>query len=84
MEGFKGAEVPPRGGQAILEELPTALARGLEELDVASKPGLERKERKRGGGFLEEGEGFISKPSALPLFPHLQLQIQSDQGQYDS
>lgn len=36
VEGFEGSEIPPRGGKAILEKLPAALARSLEQLYVTS------------------------------------------------
>lgn len=36
MEGFEGPEIPPRGGKAVLQKLPAALARGLEQLYVTS------------------------------------------------
>lgn len=36
VEGFEGSEIPPRGGKAILQKLPAALARGLEQLYVTS------------------------------------------------
>lgn len=36
VEGFEGPEIPPRGGKAVLQKLPTALARGLEQLYVTS------------------------------------------------
>lgn len=36
VEGFEGSEIPPRRGKAILQKLPAALARGLEQLYVTS------------------------------------------------
>lgn len=36
VEGFEGPEVPPCWGKAILQELPAAQARGLEQLYVTS------------------------------------------------
>lgn len=41
MEGFEGPEVPPCGGEAVLQTLHAALARGLEQLYVTSQPGHE-------------------------------------------
>lgn len=41
VEGFEGSEIPPRGGKAILQKLPAALAWGLEQLYVTSQPGHE-------------------------------------------
>lgn len=35
VEGFEGSEIPPGRGKAVLQELPAALARGLEQLHVA-------------------------------------------------
>ena len=42
VEGLEGSEVPPGGRQAILQKLPAALARGLEQLYVTPQPGLKR------------------------------------------
>lgn len=68
VEGLECPEVPPGGGQAVLQELPAALARGLEELHVASQPGLRR----------ESSESRRRPPPALPALgpgrkvgPHL-------------
>lgn len=36
VEGLEGPEVPPRRGEAVLQELAAALARRLEQLDVTS------------------------------------------------
>lgn len=51
MEGFQGSEVPPCRGKAILQKLPAALTWGLEQLYVASQPGLKRRQtgEKRSG-----------------------------------
>lgn len=36
VEGLEGAEIPPGGGQPVLQKLPAALAWGLEQLYVTS------------------------------------------------
>lgn len=62
VEGFEGAEVPPRRGKAVLQELPAALARGLEQLYVASQPGLE------GEQGQNEGCGSGRPSPSLPVW----------------
>lgn len=68
MEGFQGSEVPPGWGKAILQKLPAALAWGLEQLYVASQPGLKRRQSGEKGlgtsstalpvGRVVQGQGF--------------------------
>lgn len=65
MEGLEGAEIPPSGGQAVLQKLPTALARGLEQLYVTSQPGLKRE----AGREVKDAEPGASNV-ALPAQPN--------------
>ena len=40
VKSLQGPKVPPRWRQPVLQEAPTALTRGLEELNVAPQPRL--------------------------------------------
>lgn len=69
MESFQGPEVSPCRGKAILQKLPAALARGLEQLYVASQPGLKRgktrrRERDQGASSAVLLRGLVAKDRA--------------------
>lgn len=63
VESLEGSEVPPRGRQPVLQELPAALARSLEQLYVTPQPGL-------------KGEGREVKENWIGMFPLLIILVQ--------
>lgn len=80
MEGFEGAEVPPGGGQAVLQELPAALARRLEQLYVTSQPGHEGPDHDvghLGQLVVQQGSGgvvcHLLEHLVVGLGPYIQL-----------